>query len=129
LAPVLLDTTVLIDLLRGRPDARRRLATLPLRLAVGERVGAGPSDADVGSAAAVDRVIAVAAEMQSLPLHFVGQIQDITAAKQSERMAAGVRAAIEGRDPTLSPRETEVLALLADGHLGGEARPPVDQLA
>jgi predicted nucleic acid-binding protein len=28
LAPVLLDTTVLIDLLRGRPDARRRLATL-----------------------------------------------------------------------------------------------------
>jgi predicted nucleic acid-binding protein len=28
LAPVLLDTTVLIDLLRGRPDARRRLLAL-----------------------------------------------------------------------------------------------------
>jgi predicted nucleic acid-binding protein len=28
LAPVLLDTTALIDLLRGRPDARRRLAAL-----------------------------------------------------------------------------------------------------
>jgi hypothetical protein len=27
-APVLLDTTVLIDLLRGRPDARRRLLAL-----------------------------------------------------------------------------------------------------
>lgn len=28
MAPVLLDTTVLIDLLRGRPDARRRMARL-----------------------------------------------------------------------------------------------------
>jgi predicted nucleic acid-binding protein len=28
LAPVLLDTTVLIDLLRGRPDARKRLLAL-----------------------------------------------------------------------------------------------------
>lgn len=28
MAPVLLDTTVLIDLLRGRPDARRRLLAL-----------------------------------------------------------------------------------------------------
>jgi predicted nucleic acid-binding protein len=28
LAPVLLDTTVLIDLLRGRPEARRRLLVL-----------------------------------------------------------------------------------------------------
>jgi predicted nucleic acid-binding protein len=28
LAPILLDTTVLIDVLRGRPDARRRLLAL-----------------------------------------------------------------------------------------------------
>lgn len=28
MAPVLLDTTVLIDLLRGRPDVRRRLSAL-----------------------------------------------------------------------------------------------------
>jgi DNA-binding CsgD family transcriptional regulator len=55
------------------------------------------------------------------PAYFVSQIEDITDRKQAELAAASIRQACGGTVPSLSPRETEVLGLLADGMLTSEA--------